>query len=95
MLYAAGASGTVTLEVGDRIVEITAQSSLTTGTITIFGGTAVPVVGAAAPDTKLAKLGPYVDESRFEATAAAKTIVFTDTVSYFVAFMRLRPVVPV
>lgn len=95
MMYAAGASGTVTLEPGDRIVEITVQASLATGTVAIFGGTAIPVVGAAAPDTKLLHLGPHPDASRFEATAAAKTVVFVNTVSYMVAFMRLRPVAPV
>ncbi len=95
MMYAAGASGTVTLEPGDRIVEINAQASLATGTVAVFGGTAIPVVGAVAPDTKMMHLGPYPDASRFEATAAAKTVVFTDTVSYLVAFMRLRPVAPV
>jgi hypothetical protein len=37
----------------------------------------------------------WPDASRFEATAAAKTITFTNMKSYMVSFMRLRPVAPV
>ena len=95
LTYVAGTAGTVTLEVGDRIVEINAQAALATGSVAIFGGTAIPVVGAVAPDAKMFHLGVYPDDARFEATAAAKTIVFTDTVSYFVAISRLRPAAPV
>lgn len=88
--YAAGASGTVTLQAGDRIVAIRAQSSLATGTVAIFGGTAIPVVGAVAPDTKTLDLNFPNHEAQHQATESAKTVVFTDTVSYYVAYRRYR-----
>jgi len=99
LMYSAGVSGTLTLEPGDRIVEITAQTEVAAnGTVEIFGGPPIAVIGAAAPDTKLIHLGPYPDDARFEASdpgAGFCDIIFLNTVAYSVAFMRLRPVAPV
>ena len=94
-MYEAGTSGTVTLEVGDRIVSIHTESHAATGTFVVFGGDPVIVDGAAGAGQHETFSQVWPDDARFEATAAAKTVVFTDTVSYMVCFLRLRPVAPV
>ncbi len=94
--YQAGTSGTVTVPAGCVVTCIRAQSSLAGGTVAIFGGTAIPLVGAAAPDTKSLDLvfSPIQDPSRPNdviaplSTVGATDIVFTSTVSYFVGYVR-------
>ncbi len=87
--YAAGASGTVTLPVGAELLEVTAQSAAAGGTVTIFGGTAIPVVGAAAAGQSVGlRLG--FAHKQAVATTGALTIVFASTVSYFVQYLT-RP----
>lgn len=69
--YYAGASGTVTVSAGQRVIGIAAHAT-TAGSMTINGGASVPIpanVGLAiAPNGNL----------------VAPTIVFTGTDSYFV-----------
>jgi len=95
MMYVAGAAGTETFEVGDRIVSIHIESHAATGAFVVFGGDTVIVDGAAGAGQHETFSQVWPDDARFEATAAAKTIVFTDTAAYMVCFLRLRPVVPV
>jgi len=95
LMYVAGAAGTETFEVGDRIVSINAESHAATGAFVVFGGDSVVVDGAAGAGQHETFSQSWPEDARFEATAAAKTIVFTDTTSYMVCFLRLRPAVPV
>jgi hypothetical protein len=94
--YQAGTAGTVTVPAGCVITHVRAQSSLANGTVAIFGGTAIPIVGAAAPDTKgIDLVFPSPSDpgrpDRFvapQSVAGATDIVFTNTVSYFVGYFR-------
>lgn len=94
--YAAGASGTVTVPAGCVLTHIRAQSQSGAGTVSIFGGTAIPVVGAAAPDTQelVIEFPTASDPNRPgeilgpQSVAGATDIVFTSTVSYFVGYLR-------
>ena len=95
MMYEAGVDGTVTLEVGDRIVSIHVESHAATGAFTVFGGDSVKVDGAAGAGQHETFSQVWPEEARFEANAATKTVVFTDTTSYMLCFLRLRPVAPV
>ena len=78
-LYAAGASGTVTLPEG-AIITLIRSHSTAGGTCTIFGGDSIPIV--ATFDLHLPKMHPYC-----VATAAAKTVVFATTNSYYVEYI--------
>ena len=95
MMYVAGAAGAETFEVGDRIVSIHAESHAATGAFAVFSGDSVVVDGAAGAGQHQTFSQVWPDDARFEATAAAKTIVFTDTTAYIVCFLRLRPAAPV
>jgi hypothetical protein len=93
--YQAGTAGTVVVPAGCVLTHVVAQSSLATGTVAIFGGTAIPVVGAAAPDTKTLHLSfPSAKDPDRDGYVApqsadgATNIVFVDTVSYFVGYFR-------
>ena len=77
--YAAGASGTVTLPEGAAVIQILAYS-VAGGTVTIFGGTAIPVV--ANSGFVLA-----YNHTLNVAPSSNKTIVFTATDSYFVEYV--------
>lgn len=79
--YHAGTSGTVTLPVGATLVAIWCRSTAG-GTVSIFGGDSIPVVANAAPFEADFK------HALFCVTAAAPTIVFTGTDSYFVHYVR-------
>ena len=83
--YAAGASGTVTVPKGATVVGIRAQSADAAGTVAIFGGTAIPVVGAAA---NWRQFDQRFDPGEVVAKTGAQDIVFTSTVSYFVAYLK-------
>lgn len=95
--YAAGTSGTVTLPVGAILTHVRCESHSATGSVTIFGGSAIPVDGSAnnsshqtfemqfptLPDLSAPDSSVYAAV----ATSGARTVVFTDTVSYFVGYM--------
>lgn len=87
-LQAAGASGTVTLPAGARLLAVRAESQSATGTCAIFGGTAIPIVGnSPAGATGVLSLN-FADYSRENApiAGATPTVIFTNTVSYFVQY---------
>lgn len=94
--YEAGAAGTVTVPAGCVVTHIRAQSQSAAGTVAIFGGDAIPVVGAAAPDTQdfAIEFPMSEDPNRNgeilgpQSVAGATDIVFTSTVSYFVGYNR-------
>lgn len=82
---AAGTSGTVTLPAGAVLLGIRADSQSAAGTVAIFGGTAIPIVGnaPAGANTVLDLKFPH---RLARAYAGALTIVFVNTVSYFVEY---------
>lgn len=77
--YAAGASGTVTVPSGGILIKVWCHSTAG-GTLTIFGGASIPIIGGAAPfelDNKHANFAASGSGSNAQ-------IVFTGTDSYFV-----------
>lgn len=83
--YAAGTSGTATIPLGASIISVRAQSQAANGTLTIFGGTAIPVVGVAA-------LVPGVLDLEFRpgdvmTKTGSQDLVFANTVSFLVAYL--------
>ena len=85
--YQAGTSGTVTLPEGASVLCIRAESHAANGSVQIFGGTAIPVDGSAAHE---------VFEREFNHTlcvakSGALTIVFANTVSYYVEYVKAGP----
>ena len=82
--YQAGSSGTVTLPVGSTLLSITAKvAASASGTIAIFGGTAIPGSGAVQTDTTL-----RFDHGLAQAVTGANTVVFASTVSYYVEYSK-------
>lgn len=80
--YHAGSAGTVTLPKGAILLQIVVHST-GAGTVTIFGGDSLPVIGGAAP-TEL-RFNHTMWLSRNDAAfAGSQDIVFTGTDSYFV-----------
>jgi hypothetical protein len=77
--YAAGAAGTVTLPAGALILQVKAHSSSGTGTVSILGGTNIPVGGDWL---NIQFLHDLVQTS----TNGSLAIVFTGTDSYFVEY---------
>ena len=85
-VYKAGASGTVTLPKGARLVSIVVHSTAG-GTVTIFGGDSIPVVAAVAP-MHLPILGETAVAPSSSASGA-QDIVFETTDSYFVEYIQV------
>lgn len=79
--YAAGASGTVALAGGKRVLQISAVALGAAGSVAINGGTAVPLPYDSTDKTStsitITPRGNLVDP----------TIVFTGTDSYFVEYV--------
>lgn len=78
-IYYAGAAGTVTLPAGATVKQIIAHSSAG-GTVTIFGGTAVPVIAG----TGVAFRFNHDNAVAAETSSGGATIVFSGTDSYYV-----------
>lgn len=86
--YQAGSSGTVTLPVGAVVTHIRAESHSSTGSIAIFGGTAITVDGASGGGQHQTFEMSFPDSHGVcKATTGAADIVFTDTASYFVGYI--------
>lgn len=86
--YAAGASGTVTLPAGAVVLSIRAESHAANGSITIFGGTAIPVDGATpASGHSIAALGFPSGQCVAQGSGTSLQVVFANTVSYFVEYL--------
>lgn len=79
-VYKAGSAGTVTLPVGAVLIRVWCHSTAG-GTCTIFGGDSIPIVANVSPFEVDFK------HALFIATAAAPTVVFTTTDSYFVHYV--------
>lgn len=77
--YYAGASGTVTLPAGATVKQIVAHST-TGGTVTIFGGSAFPVIAA----TGVALRFIHDNCVSKETSSNSADIVFTGTDAYYV-----------
>lgn len=77
--YAAGASGTVTLPKGAKLLSVYAVDTGGGGTVVIFGGDAIPLT-AAVP------LNIAFRHQMAAAPSGTPTIVFTGTDSYYVEY---------
>lgn len=77
--YAGGASGSVVLPAGAALIRVWCRSA-SGGTLTIFGGDAIPIVGSVPFDVDF-------KHALFVASAAAPSLVFTGTDSYFVHYV--------
>jgi hypothetical protein len=74
----AGAAGSVTIPPGGHVLQIIAHSSNALGTVTIFGGTAIPLPNVNSYWTY------QPQHLSTTAQATGNTIVFALTQSYFV-----------
>ncbi len=77
----AGASGTVTLPAGAIVTHVMAHSTAG-GTVSILGGSNVPIIANAAPLVLM-----FCDDL-FQANTNSSSIVFTGTDSYFVRCVK-------
>jgi hypothetical protein len=84
--YEAGASGTVTVPAGAVVLSIRAESQSANGSITIFGGDAMPLDGAT-PGSGHSIAALQFPSGQCVAEGGTKTIVFANTVSYFVELL--------
>ena len=78
--YEAGTSGDVTLPNGAIITQIYARSTAG-GSVTIFGGDAIPIV--AATDLKL-----QFNHALCVARTGALTVSFTTTTSFYIEYVK-------
>jgi hypothetical protein len=83
--YAAGTSGTVTLPAGSILLSIRCESHSATGTVAIFGGTAIPVDGATGGAAHI--IGQWYFGHGNAAASGTYTVVFVNTASYFVEYL--------
>ena len=84
--YQAGTAGTATLPAGAIIMSIRAESHSATGSVAILGGTPIVVDGGTAPASHVI-LALGFPHGQCAVEGATKTVVFTDTVSYFVEYI--------
>lgn len=84
--YEAGSSGTVTLPAGAVVLSIRAESHAANGTVTIFGGDAIPIDGAT-PGSGHSIAALQFPSGQCVAEGGTKTVVFANTVSYFVEYL--------
>ena len=82
--YAAGTSGTVTPPAGSRILSICAHATTFPATVTIFGGTPIPIIADPVTSWFVFK----VLHGLCIAQGTTPTIVFTGTDSYFVEYVK-------
>lgn len=80
--YAAGASGTVTLEKGNRLIQVHAHAT-SAGTVEIFGGDAIPIPAGAGWGWQIQHLNWVAGSAQF---SGSLVIVFTGTDAYFVEY---------
>ena len=79
--YKAGASGTVTVPAGARILQIVAHST-GAASVAIFGGDAIPIITGAGP-TRI-----VFDHELVVSKTGATDVVFTGTDSYFIEYVK-------
>lgn len=85
--YSCGTSGTVTVPVGAQLVHVRCESQDSSGSLSVFGGATVPVPGGAgAGQAKTFEVA--LQETVAVAVAGSNQVVFTNTVSYFVSWVR-------
>jgi len=78
--YQAGAAGTATLPKGAQVLQIIVEGGAG-GTVTIFGGTAIPCVSGTPKAFRFNHL-------ECASKAGTQDIVFTNTVSYYVEYVE-------
>jgi hypothetical protein len=78
--YAAGTAATVTVPAGAMVIEIIVHASAGSATVSIFGGTAIPIINGAPPTV----IRFNHDLVQAATNNANNTIVFTNTDSYYV-----------
>lgn len=78
--YASGSSGTVTVPVGARIVQVMSHSTAG-GTITMFGGSSIPVVAGVGFSMY------FMHSLNTSQKSPNNTIVFTSTDIYYVEYV--------
>lgn len=83
--YEAGTSGTATIPLGATITSIRAQSADAAGAVTIFGGDAIPVPAAAA---NWRQLDLRFTPGEVVTKTGAQDVVFANTVSFLVTFLK-------
>ena len=82
--YRAGAAGTETIPPGATLASIVVHAT-GAGTVTIFGGPAIPIIAGAAP-TEIRFAHHLATARNNTAAAGSQNIVFTGTDSYFLEF---------
>lgn len=85
--YVAGASGTVTVPAGACVLKIVAHASVGAATIVMFNGDAIPIVNGAPP-IELSFMHTLWQSRNNTSLAGSQNIVFTNTDSYFVEFVK-------
>lgn len=83
--YQAGASGTVTLPAGARILNIIAHAT-SAGTVAILGGTAIPIIAGTVFQLQFMHELATANTNA-SAPAGSATVVFTGTDSYYVEYV--------
>ena len=81
--YAAGANGTVTVPSSAIVTKIIVHASAGSATVTIFGGTAIPIINGAPPT----QFNFMHDCCQPQGGSAAAQIVFANTDSYYVEYI--------
>lgn len=84
--YRAGTSGTVTLPAGARLLAIRCESHSNIGAVAIFGGDSILVNGDAGAGQHMVLQFDTSSGPEAMAPASNRTVVFTNTASYFVAY---------
>jgi hypothetical protein len=84
--YLSGVSGTASVPLGATVVFIHAESHDPAGAVTIFGGSSIPLDGGAAAGAHMT-IDQKMDPGWCVAKTAARDIVFTSTIGFYVAYL--------
>jgi hypothetical protein len=85
--YLAGTTGTVVVPQGARVIQIVAHASSAGAALLIFNGDSIPVIDGAAP-LVLPFLHGLLQSGNDTTTAGSQDIVFSNTDSYFVEYVK-------
>jgi hypothetical protein len=84
--YASGTNGTVTIPAGAQVLQIIVHAT-SSGTMTIFGGSSIPVIAGALP-VSFRFIHTLVAAGNNAVNSGSQNIVLSGTDSYFIEYVK-------
>lgn len=84
--YASGTAGTVTIPPGAQVLQIIVHAT-SSGTMTIFGGSSIPIIATALPQA-FRFIHTLVASGNNTVNSGSQNIVLSSTDSYFIEYVK-------